>query len=144
MHKIVINTCYGGFEYSPLAVSEIYKRKNPGAETFFYKELNYDWDSHKSQLIKSNPENADYVFSKDFGEKCEVPLWNQDYHILDIFDRHDPDCVAIVEELGDKANGEYAKLEVVQIEDDKYIIHEYDGWEWIETPSSPKEWIHIE
>ncbi len=49
-------------------------------------------------------------------------------------DRHDPSLVAIVEEMGDKANGAYAELKIKEIEGDRYIIEEYDGSESVQTP----------
>ncbi len=46
--------------------------------------------------------------------------------------RDDPALAQAVEELGEKANGTYAKLEVVEIPDGtKYEIDEYDGQESI-------------
>lgn len=40
--------------------------------------------------------------------------------------------VAVVEELGERANGQYADLKVVEIPDDVvWEIHEYDGNEWV-------------
>ena len=47
-------------------------------------------------------------------------------------DRHDPVLVDIVEQLGEKANGRCASLDVVEIPDDvDYVVEEYDGKEWI-------------
>lgn len=47
-------------------------------------------------------------------------------------ERDDPTLVAVVEQLGKKANGDYAKLKVVEIPADvKWTIEEYDGSEWI-------------
>lgn len=47
-------------------------------------------------------------------------------------DRTNPDLVACVESLGEKANGAFAKLRVVEIPDDvEWEIEEYDGSEWI-------------
>lgn len=46
--------------------------------------------------------------------------------------RTDPKLVAIVEKLGDKANGKYAELKVVEIPDGvDWTIEEYDGVEWV-------------
>jgi hypothetical protein len=47
-------------------------------------------------------------------------------------ERNDPVLVQVVEEMGDKANGRYAKLAVVEIPDDvDYTVEEYDGMEHI-------------
>jgi hypothetical protein len=47
-------------------------------------------------------------------------------------DRADPVLVRVVEELGSEANGEHAKLKVIEIPDDvKWTIEEYDGVEWV-------------
>ena len=51
--------------------------------------------------------------------------------------RTNPELVRVVEELGDRANGFYAKLEVVEIPDDvTWFIDEYDGTETIREKHS--------
>jgi hypothetical protein len=46
--------------------------------------------------------------------------------------RSDPKLVLAVEKLGDKANGFFAKLEVIEIPDGTdYTIEEYDGVEHV-------------
>lgn len=46
--------------------------------------------------------------------------------------RDDPILIRVVNELGDKANGKYSKLKIVEIPSDvQYTIEEYDGDEWI-------------
>jgi hypothetical protein len=48
-------------------------------------------------------------------------------------DRSDADLVRVVEQLGKKANGDHAKLKVVEIPADvKWDIAEYDGLEHVE------------
>jgi len=50
------------------------------------------------------------------------------YNIL----RNDPHLVQVVEEMGEKASGQYAKLEVFEIPDNViWEIETYDGIEWI-------------
>ncbi len=56
--------------------------------------------------------------------------------------RHHPLLVKVVEELGKKASEEYSDLIVVTIPGTKYVIREYDGREWIETPEDIK-WITV-
>lgn len=47
-------------------------------------------------------------------------------------ERHNSKLVECVEKLGDKANGRFASLEVVEIPDDvEYEIDNYDGMETI-------------
>ena len=84
--KVVINTCFGGFNLSELALVIIAERK-----------------------------------------RVKVA----DFSVYDL-DRDDYDLVTVVEGLGDKANGSYAKLKVVEIPADvKWQIEEYDGSEHI-------------
>jgi hypothetical protein len=46
--------------------------------------------------------------------------------------RDDPDLVAVVEELGNRADGRHAELKVVDIPDDvNWYVEEYDGLEWV-------------
>lgn len=53
------------------------------------------------------------------------------FHSADI-PRNDPLLIEIVELLGSKANGEYAKLKIVTIPDNiQWQIEEYDGTEWV-------------
>jgi len=55
--------------------------------------------------------------------ECVSPYNNEEY-------RTDPVLVLVVQELGRKANGAYAKLKVVEIPDDvEWEIHDYDGVE---------------
>ena len=56
------------------------------------------------------------------------------YHLPCDFPRHHPLLVKVVEELGEKANGDFANLKIATIEDNRYIINEYDGQESVQTP----------
>ena len=51
----------------------------------------------------------------------------------DSYDRTGSYLIEAVETLGDKANSQCAKLEVIEIPDDiKWIISDYDGYESVE------------
>ena len=145
MHKIVINTCFGGYGLSPLAVYEICKRK--GLDCYIYVESAIN----RGQYIKVSPSSKElkghnwYAFNKDFGNVRNIDdtSYNEDLIELESLPRHDKDLVAVVEELGDKANGYCAKLEVVEINSNLYRITEYDGTESVETPEYT-DWIKVE
>lgn len=57
--------------------------------------------------------------------------------------RHDPRLVKVVEELGEEANGQFANLSIVEIDDDSYFIVDYDGLETVFTPTTAP-WIMVE
>lgn len=102
--KVVVNRCYGGFGLSDEA---------------YEKYLNYKGIKY----IKSS--------KKTFGES-QYKVENGEYLSYYNIERNDPYLVKVVEELGEKANGAYARLEVVEIPDDiEWEIEEYDGNEWV-------------
>lgn len=49
--------------------------------------------------------------------------------------RHDPRLVRVVEEMGEAADGPYARLIIEEVDEDRYFISEYDGMESVVTPS---------
>jgi len=135
--KVVINGCYGGFSLSALGSREYLKRKYKKA--YFYRQTKY---KHKNGVVEytriDNIEDADdlfvFVFTRDLGKKVsELPndndLWFSDGDLP----RDDPDLVAVVEKFGEKADGQCAKLEIVEIPDGiQWEISEYDGNESVE------------
>lgn len=111
MTKIVINTCFGGFSLSQEAQATLHAM---GSE--FVREM-------------TPLEREESVFYDDdqFLLAYEIP-------------RHDPLLVQVVEQLGSRANGNCAKLAVVEIPGTLYRIREYDGRENVETPEK-LDWI---
>ncbi len=57
--------------------------------------------------------------------------------------RHDPRLVQVVEELGEKACGPFADLQVATLSGNRYIIDEYDGNESVQEPDDIN-WIIVE
>ncbi len=101
--KIVINKCYGGFSISKEAAEFMAKRGNKQA---------------KAELRANKKEW--------YGYGCSSNGYMG-------YDRTDPDLVAAVEKLGDKANGNSAQLEVVNIPDNiKWEITDYAGIERVD------------
>ena len=109
--KVVINDCYGGFGLSDEAITR-------------YAEI---------KGIQLWPETSEYGHTIHW--TCP-PEERQDGHgpHLDeyLLDRDDPVLIQVVEELGAKADGKYAKLKIVEIPDwVRWQVSEYDGNEWI-------------
>ena len=103
MQKIVINKKHGGFGLSYEALELLAKKK--GVELAARK--------YGYVIVKDGKETGDFFYESNFS-------------------RDDPDLVAVVEELGDKANDMFSKLKIVEIPDGvNWIIDEYNGWESI-------------
>lgn len=65
----------------------------------------------------------------DYASRKDIPL---DAFSMYEIPRDDADLVAVVEQWGATANGDYARLKVVEIPADvKWQIEEYDGMEYI-------------
>ena len=135
--KVVINKCYGGFSLSMEAQKAIAKLKN---QTVYFYTTVYD---HSGSTINRSFKRIDkdpdvgtiFCVAQDLGETCLDKDLNKATHLgydRDI-DRSDPDLVKVVEKLGEKADGAYAKLKIIEIPDDiTWEVHEYDGMERIE------------
>lgn len=132
--KVVINTCYGGFSLSHEAVLRYAEIKGitlyaestkcslvPHIYYTVPKELRTRELSQKEFMTLSLPERIDY------NKRCA----KESLYARDIL-RDDPALVQVVEEMGRAANGDCARLEVVEIPDDvAWQIKEYDGNEHV-------------
>lgn len=81
-----------------------------------------------------------------FGLSDEAKKWLKEAGVSadEPLERHDQRLVRCVKTLGSrKASGKYADLHIEEIDEDKYRVCEYDGYEWVETPSSIR-WTKIE
>jgi hypothetical protein len=124
--KVVINKCFGGFGLSPIAIEEYLKRK--GKKVFFYKQTKYGFQGGEEEYTRTPVENVTglhfYTLLPGGND-----IWFSDSDIK----RGDKDLIAVVEEMGEKANGECAELSIVEIPDGiEYEIDEYDGLETVE------------
>lgn len=110
--KVVINSCYGGFELSDLAFEKVLDRKG------------IKWEKQTNRYGTF----VDYFYAGHLGDDDH---YLSSYYILND-DRSDPDLVAVVEEMGEQANGQHAKLKVIEVPDEvKWHVEEYEGIEWI-------------
>lgn len=132
--KIVINKCYGGFGLSLLAQKEYLKRK--GKKAFFYEQTKYKFRDGKEEFVRiekiEGKDRSEFCATKDLGKTTTKWPNTKDNFYYGNLERTDPDLVAVVEKLRDKANGWAANLVVVDIPDGaQYTIEDYDGIESI-------------
>jgi hypothetical protein len=125
--KVVINTCYGGFSISPKAIEMLAQRK--GKKCYFFDNSCKNVECNPT-LINGYPTGLFWTASStDNLEEFDYTKHNLTNHPEN---RADSDLVAVVEELGEEANGMHAELKVVKIPSDvKWHIEEYDGNEWV-------------
>lgn len=152
--KVVINTCFGGFSLSPAGVAALAARR--GRTAYFFKQESPLRGAYIPITIEEAAE-AFMFYAFDIPNPNEVlpdtSRWgemsqqerqasNDLYakHSLEVgrgeSARHDPDLVAVVEELGGGyrtgASGRHAELTVVEIPDGiEYEIEECDGNEHV-------------
>ena len=120
-HKIVYNSCYGGYSLSDKAI---------------------DWLSeHGSERTKNfiAQKRIEAKEIEDFTSASQERIYNvAKFYVMDavrsFLKRHDPDLVAVVEALGKEVNGTFSELDIEEIDEDKYFIEEYDGRETVVTP----------
>lgn len=128
--KVVINICYGGFGLSHVAI--MYYAQIKGIRLFTYTRK-ISGGVYRRATSNDNF-NFFYYLAKDFGDYFAewTPEHDKYYFNYCQIERDDPALVQVVEELGEEANGECAKLKVVSIPADViYEISDYDGVETI-------------
>lgn len=137
--KVVINVCFGGFGLSHTAARKYLELQ--GEKAFFYRQTKHKYKDGEDEYRKVTGDSETALWTttstKDLGDVVsgEV-LWGDGYKEHYFYDnnikRSDPLLVRCVEELGEKANGDCAKLRVVEIPDGtSWEIDEYDGNEHI-------------
>ena len=111
--KVAINTCFGGFNLSHKAIIAYAKRK--GLNLVFKPDNVEDDTTFVHYYTKEPMVEANYYDTEEI------------YH-----SRADIDIIAVIEDLGQDADGRFAKLKIVTIPDDvEYTIEDYDGLEHI-------------
>lgn len=126
-HKIVINTCFGGFSLSDEAVKWLETNaKDKKLREFLAKER-----QKASKMSENERWGATIEEIMESGLKYDFRL-----------PRHHKDLVKVVETLKDKASGGCAQLCIAKINGDLYRIDGYDGAESVIEPDDYK-WVHI-
>jgi len=121
MIKIVINRCYGGFGLSQEALKRLIEL---GASVQIIKEAGWKDASNECMIWDvSNVHETPRIFEK------ETLVLSHGYENQI---RTDPRLIQTIEELGERANGRCAELEIIEIpEGVEWEIEEYDGMEWV-------------
>lgn len=132
MNKVVYNSDYGGFLLSLNAIEWLEQNCKDNELRDFIKSLRI---SYYEQLPIIGKEYHSSL--KDESICYNVSEWFEDK-------RHHKDLVAVVEALGNDANGRHAKLAIANIYCNQYRIDQYDGSESVITPEYGEHWIIID
>ena len=136
MKKVILNKSYGGFDVSKEVYKEYAKRLN--LDLFAYEiDFVHNADSTRVYYVRKDFDICLDTFAKyttkDLGDRVLASKLDDNFVLnLDETHREDELLIQIVEELGDKADGKFGCLKVVEIPDDvaeDYVIDDYDGIE---------------
>ena len=138
MTKVVYNACYGGFGLSKEACQRYWDIKG---QQVWIEDVQWGvtvWLVSPEDRIPSKEGDAFYSMSMDERVAYNRAHSEQTWYDRNV-DRHDPVLVQVVEELGKKANGDFANLQIDEVHG-PYRIDEYDGNESVMT-SGDYDWI---
>ena len=141
MTKVVYNDKFGGFNLSREACKRYWELQGKEVWIEQYKEFkSLDMFTvwlvpPEERAVKPEPWYSAPIEERiAYNKKHSEQTW-----YYGNVDRHDPILVQVVEELGDKANGSYAKLAIEEVSG-PYRIDEYDGYETVKEPDG-YDWI---
>lgn len=136
--KIVVNKCFGGFSISKECAEYMASLGDKQAQSELDEwKQNQQWlDNYKKngEWDKDVPKNGRDMLG--ISARHDSPAHWYGYGYQKGFDggysRTSETLIKAVEDLRDKASGQYSKLEIVEIPDDvNWEIDEYDGLESI-------------
>ena len=137
MAKVIFNSCYGGFSLSKEACQRYWDIK--GQQVWIEQDPGYKssdmftvWLVSPAERIKHKSTKEFFAMSMDERTAYNKATSEQTWYYMNV-DRHDPALIQVVEELGEKANGAHADLQIEEV-DGLYKIEEYDGNETVVTP----------
>jgi hypothetical protein len=120
--KIVINSCYGGFGISQEGYKKLIEWGIPERPYIDQK-----WDEETKRYLPEPRNEGEIIFNNGDDRSKYWDTWTRGASA-----RGHPLIVRLVEELGEKANGQFARLKVIEIPDGTpYTIEEYDGIEHV-------------
>jgi len=110
--KVAINTCFGGFGLSDEAFEKMLERMG----------IEFEKNTEYSDI------GITHYYRKGMLDKDEGYLSYRDF----TNNRASEDLIAVIEEMGEDANGRFAEIKIVEVPDDvKWHIEEYDGVEHV-------------
>jgi hypothetical protein len=132
MTKIVYNACFGGFGLSHKAIMRYAEIK--GITLYIHD------DRFMNEYYLCPPEEYERILAEEEANPIYPDRFarsNSLYFSPNDIERNDPVLAQVVEELGDMANGSFAKLRIAEVPAGTlYRIDEYDGSETVETKDS--------
>ena len=133
--SIAVNRCYGGFSLSPRALKAFAELK--GKRCYLFSHTFLASKRVYTPLIDlDNPPLFWSAFTIDNPNEIDDDDWGSVHLSCRPENRADPDLIKVIKELGEKANGQCAKLEIVKIPADvDWEIDEYDGMETVREKS---------
>jgi hypothetical protein len=131
--KVVVNKCYGGFGLSDEAIKLYAVKKGIDLYPEFDKYYTIYYTVPAEDRVVPLPEP---FMRNSLADRQAYNITYQDQTLMDRdIPRNDIDLVAVVEELGSAASGDYANLQIVIIPDGvDWEIDEYDGMESVVEP----------
>jgi len=141
MAKIAYNACYGGFSlsheahlrYAELKGITVYPEKGKyGLWTYWIVP-----PDQRGEILSTEQFMKELDYEK---RKASNEAYAAKTFCLRNVCRHDPTLIQVIEEMGDRANGDHAKLRIEELPSGTaYRIDEYDGNESVQTNES-YEW----
>ena len=142
--KILINRCFGGFNISGEALKLLIARGakcvdvTPEAEYYGVEDVEEHLEIERrrfSSVYEDHDIGDGYIHRGSLGSTPIIKdgvVYDFDDDYPEHKNRSNPDLIAVAEELGEKASGFCADLEIVEIPDGvDYTIEEYDGLEHV-------------
>jgi hypothetical protein len=137
MAKVVFNSCYGGFGLSKEACQRYWDIK--GQQVWIEQDTQFKsldmftvWLVSPAERIKHKSPTEFCAMTMDERVAYNRAHSEQTWYYMNV-SRHDPALIQVVEELGEKANGNHANLQIEEVEG-LYRIDEYDGNESVVAP----------
>lgn len=131
--RVVYNNCYGGFSLSAAATLRLYELGCTSIATPVEKYWKPDEAHAGGRFGKSCALNEwrDYLANPSRNRGTYITVFSPDEKFVlyaSNVARDDPLLLQVVDEMGEAANGQFAKLTVAEIPADvQWQIEEYDG-----------------